>query len=357
VEEAMSGNLFYALEGPLDSIPAERQMRTANLGGFPDLVRNLGSDPQWMLRQHGIDPRTIGDPDSYVDCKSWVDVLEHCSTLFDDPLFGLHLAQQQDADVYGAVAALCRAAPSFREAIQAFVNYIPVIHAPMAVFELSEGRETVELRWRVSNDLGSNQQAAYQATMLNLKLFRAIGGRSFRPSYVHMTVDARPADFAEIESRYGCRFRARMPANVIAFPREMMDRPVATANRLLFRLLGGYLDHVKAASRTTVVARVEDYVRGALPTGTCSVKHCAKKLGTSVRTLQAELYEHGLKFSDILEKQRVELAKVHLEQGELSLDDVAASLGYSEQSSFGRAFKRWTGATPQHYRKSFNEAA
>ena len=44
------------------------------------------------------------------------------------------------------------------------------------------------------------------------------------------------------------------------------------------------------------------------------------------------------------------LAKEYLERQELSLDEVAFSLGYAEQSSFGRAFKRWTGMTPQNYR-------
>src|SRR3546814_5460439 len=67
---------------------------------------------------------------------------------------------------------------------------------------------------------------------------------------------------------------------------------------------------------------------------------CAKKMGTSVRTLQANLSSHGLKFSDILERQRIELGKEHLQQDEMTLDEIAALLGYSEQSSFGRAFKR-----------------
>ena len=75
-----------------------------------------------------------------------------------------------------------------------------------------------------------------------------------------------------------------------------------------------------------------------------------------MRTLQANLSDYGLIFSDIVEKQRIDLAKVYLEGGELSLDDVAASLGYSEASSFGRAFKRWTGSTPQRYRKTVTAA-
>jgi len=75
-----------------------------------------------------------------------------------------------------------------------------------------------------------------------------------------------------------------------------------------------------------------------------------------VRTLQTNLSESGLKFSDILEKQRIDLARSYLKQEQLSLDDIAVNLGYSEQSSFGRAFKRWTGTTPMLYRRSLGVA-
>jgi AraC-like DNA-binding protein len=72
----------------------------------------------------------------------------------------------------------------------------------------------------------------------------------------------------------------------------------------------------------------------------------------SVRSLQAHLSESGLNFSDLLELQRIDTAKTCLQQEHLSLDDVAAMLGYAEQSSFGRAFKRWTGLSPRQFRQN-----
>lgn len=347
----MSDHYFYSLEGPLDSMPVERQMRTANLSGFAGLVRGLGTDPRRILEHHGIDPLAIRDPDSYLDSKSLVDVLEYCSTSFNDPLFGFRLAQLQEPDVYGCIAALCRSASTVREALTSFVTYIPVTHSPVTILELVEGKETAELRWHVGTDLGMNNQAHYQATLLNLKLIALIAGQNFSPSYVNLQVDTRQKDIAEIEKRLGCTFHRRAGINAIAFPTRVLDQSVASANRLLFRLLGGYLDKVRSASRKTLMERVEDYVRGSLPSGNCSIERCAKKMGTSVRTLQANLSEGGLRFSEILEKQRIDLAKVHLEQNQSSLDDVAALLGYTDQSSFGRAFKRWTGSTPQRYRR------
>lgn len=347
---AMSENFFYTLSGPLDVIPTDRQTRASNFSGFQHLVRRMGGDPRRILERHGMQPQLIRDPDSYIDCQYLVDVLQYCSTLFNDNLFGLRLAQQQSADVFGCVTALCRAASTFREAIVSFIDYIPVSHSPVPVMELIEGKETTELRWTVSADLGSNDQANLQAVLLDMNVLRMAGGNGFRPSYVNLAVDARPRDIEEIERILGCRFHNRSTMNAIAFPTVMLDQPVSSANRLLFTLLGGYLDRVKHASRTTLVERVQDYVRGSLSSGACSIEQCAQKLGTSVRTLQAHLSDYGLKFSDILENQRIELAQRYLERDELSLDDVAAMLGYSEQSSFGRAFKRWTGSTPQRFR-------
>ena len=348
----MSDPAFYSLEAPLDTMPVERQMRTANLSGFVELVRGMGADPAAILDRHGLALNTIRDPDAYIDSKALVDVLEDCGAVFNDPLFGLRLAQLQEPDVYGCIAALCRAAPNVRDAIRNFVDYIPVIHSPVTVLELAEGRDTAELRWHVKTDLGLNQQANFQGTMLNVKLLKLLGGRSFRPSYVSLAGDVRSKDVPEIEQRLGCQVRSRAAVNAIAFPTMALDQPVPSANRLLFKLIGGYLDRVRSTSPgKSMVERVEDYVRGSLASGSCSIENCATRFGVSVRTLQVQLSGAGLRFSDILEKQRLALARSYLGQACLSLDDVAVMLGYSEQTAFGRAFKRWTGSTPQRYRE------
>lgn len=342
--------LFYSLEGPLDALPGERQMRAANLAGFPEMARRLGGDPWRILERHGIDPRTAKDPESFIECQAVVDALEYCGTAFNDPLFGLHMALAQEPDVFGCVTALCRSAPTVKEAIAKLAEYMPIVHSPESLLELVEARDVAELRWGVRSDLGVNDQAHYQTLVLFMKLLRMLGGPRFTPSYVSLAMDTRAQDLPDIESKMGCPVRARGAVNTIAFPLHVLDQPTPTANRLLFRLVDGYLSRVKAAQRTTILERVEDYVRGALPSGTCSIERCAEKLGASVRTLQARLTRSGVRFSDILEGQRIELAKDYLRQDEMTLDEVALLLGYSEQTSFGRAFKRWTGSTPQRYR-------
>ncbi|MFM5908611.1 MAG: helix-turn-helix transcriptional regulator, partial [Novosphingobium sp.] len=82
------------------------------------------------------------------------------------------------------------------------------------------------------------------------------------------------------------------------------------------------------------------------------IERCAAKLGLSVRTLQSRLAEQGQRFSDMVECQREAIARDFLRSSNLSLDEIAERLGYGDQTSFGRAFKRWTGMTPQAFRVS-----
>lgn len=349
-EPAVTEQSFFSLDGPLDVAPGGGQVRAANLAGLADVARKLGRDARGIVERHGMEARVLIDPESLVAPQQIADTFEYCSALFDDPLFGLHMATMQDPEVFGCVTALCRAAPTFRAGVRCLIDYLPVVHAPDCEVVLIEGRETAELTWLVNTDIGINDQANYQAAMLNVKLLQSIGGPNFRPSWVSLSADPRPSDMPELEKVLGCKVTSRSTRNSVAFPVHALDQPVPSANRLLYRLLGGYLEQVKAAHSQSIIDRVESYIRGSLASGNCTIDRCAEKVGMSVRTLQGRLAAEGARFSEIVERQRAALAKAHLAQRQLSLDEIADRLGYGEQTSFGRAFKRWTGVTPQQFR-------
>lgn len=341
---------FFSIEGPLDVAPGAGQVRAANFSGLAEAVRQRGRDARGIVERHGLEARVLSDPESLIAPQQMAGVLEHCSTVFDDPLFGLHIATTQNPEVFGCVTALCRAAPTVRAGIRCLIDYLPVVHAPDCEVVLIEGRETAELTWLVNTDMGLNDQANYQAAMLNVKLLQSMAGPGFTPSWVSLSTETRANDMPELERLIGCRVSPRSPRNSVGFPVHALDQPVPSANRLLFRLLGGYLEQVKTAHSQSVVDRAESYIRGSLASGTCSVERCAEKLGLSVRTLQARLAAEGACFSDLVESQRAMLAKSLLAQRQLTLDEIAERLGYGEQTSFGRAFKRWTGMTPHQFR-------
>ena len=76
----------------------------------------------------------------------------------------------------------------------------------------------------------------------------------------------------------------------------------------------------------------------------------AAQLNLSTRSLQRLLQEQGLSFTQLVDGVRRELAERYLADATLDLTDIAFLLGFSEQSAFQRAFKRWMGKTPAAFR-------
>lgn len=76
----------------------------------------------------------------------------------------------------------------------------------------------------------------------------------------------------------------------------------------------------------------------------------AGRLKMSVRTLNRALAAEDTSYRRLLEQLRRELAVGHLADNRLSVTEVAFLLGFSDQSAFHRAFRRWTGRTPSAFR-------
>ena len=336
---------FLVLEGPLGAAPSALQTRSAHLRGFSSLVRNLGHSPARILEKHGIDPRAILNDDSFVDCPALVEMIGKCSAELDQPLFGLMLARQQSTHILGSLDSLCRAAPDFRTAVEKLCEYLPVAHSPQCELQLVAGRETSEVRLSSRSQFEHLEQMMYGGLHTILSVLREFGGGEFVPAYVSTRYKPSAKILASLETALGCRVQAGQEYDGIVFAAGILDKPLPSANRLTFSLLGEYMLRVRSEQRHSLVDRVEDYIRGALADN-CTLRRCATALGMNARSLQSQLGDLGVSFSDLVMRERSQLAQHYILAGDLSLDEIAVRLGYAEQTSFGRAFRRWTGQTP-----------
>ena len=98
-------------------------------------------------------------------------------------------------------------------------------------------------------------------------------------------------------------------------------------------------------------------IRERLLQGTPTVGAVARALGVGARTLQRRLAEHALSFADLLDDTRREAAEGYLRTSSLTLAEIAYMLGYEEQASFFRAFRRWHDTTPDAFRRACSNDA
>lgn len=349
---AGGNDYFFRVDGPLLTPPPIGAMKACGfLDGVETLVRGRGGSFPDVIARHGIDPASVNDGDYAIPCTSAAAILDYCSKAFDDRLFGLRLGRCLDADVYGAITTFARVAPDMRRAIDVLLEYMPVIYCPGADAEFLVREETAEFRWRPSSDFESDEQANYLGQSQVMRFFQGLVGTEFRPTRVDVVSRPWHRDVDAIERFFGCRVAGASQANIVSFPTSDLHRRLRTANAMLFGLLGSYFAAVKKSAQRGFVDEVRSYARATLATGRCSMERCAAKLKVSPRTIQRRLTEEGFRFSEIVDQERVEASKRALKDTNDRLSDIALNLGYSDQSSFGRAFKRWTGVTPQAFRE------
>jgi AraC-like DNA-binding protein len=78
----------------------------------------------------------------------------------------------------------------------------------------------------------------------------------------------------------------------------------------------------------------------------------ARALGVGPRTLRRQLAEEGTTLREVLDAVRLELATIRLRGTRVSLAAIAFELGFSDQTAFSRAFRRWTGRSPAEFHRA-----
>lgn len=145
-------------------------------------------------------------------------------------------------------------------------------------------------------------------------------------------------------------------SNTIFFPSEILNRRLAISPTVPQAVLSDLSNRLIMKKRQTPMkTRVKNLIMLSLNEGAVYQEDIASKLGVTSRTLRRHLTASGVSFQDLLDESRMQLVTLEFKsRRNVSLSEMAFKLGYSEHSTFSRAFARWTGLTPQEYREALS---
>lgn len=180
---------------------------------------------------------------------------------------------------------------------------------------------------------------------------RHLLGSSFVPQQV-LLPGISPAGTATHQQVFGSNRVYGAPVAAMAICQADWSLPARQADPFLHDMLKGLATQLSLghASTPALEQSLRARLRDALPSNDASPARLARLLGLSERTLQRRLADAGRNFSAVVDDFRHEESIRLLSDPQLALVHVAATLGFSEQTSFTRAFKRWTGTTPAAWR-------
>lgn len=314
-----------------------------------------GGDAEALLGRLGLEREGPVDPSLMIRADAYYDFFERAAAVDRDPTtLPLRVGASMRADDYGPFGFAWKSAPTLRGSFERAERYGLVLTS-VSVYEVESCFGGAFMHLHREGDRRLGMRLSNEATLASIAaISREVSSRPFRPVAVYLKHDA-PADVAEHGAYFECpvhfgadRDALRVSTETLRTPNRVGDAAIAAFFDTLLEAEIGTLDDTVPLDR-----RVLDRVSIALSGGVPALTDVARDLGMSGRTLQRRLAGEGTSFQALVDEARRRLAlRILRDDPGATLTEVTFMTGFSDQSAFTRAFKRWTGTTPGAFRAS-----
>jgi AraC-like DNA-binding protein len=310
-----------------------------------------GAERDELLRRMELGGLALADPDARLPLRCYYALLEAAAELLGDPHFGLAYVDQVEPAAIGAVGFLATTSRTLGESIERVIRFHRVLtEGDVFALERAGGvaRFTVET-------FGPARPA--HAHVVEMYAFDCLvmGARMTGAPIEVLDFEVRHAPQGPLDGhrRYlGCVPRFGAARNSWSVPADVLDRPLPKADAALARFLEGYVERLDdSLPKRALLEALRAEIGARLVDGALSLDALAAALRQTPRSLQRRLAQQGTSLSAQIDAVRRERACALL-GANLALAEVSWLLGFSEPRAFHRAFRRWTGQTPQAWRRA-----
>jgi AraC-like DNA-binding protein len=331
--------------------PRDGTVLTVSSRAMLQACERLGVDTETLLQAVGISRQTIEDPDARLQGSQVAALWAKAYELSRDPVLSLHAAEACPLGAYKVIDYMGANARTVGEAFRCATRYFPLINTAVTL-TIDESGDPVT--FDVGGEGGpagvSRPYAEYCLSVFVLHV-RAATGVPFpvrRVTFAHRI----PPDIREHERIFGCEVRFEAERNRLELARAAWETPTTGAHP---GVLGVLIEHAnlllsRLPRGPDLIERTRRAIAHRLRGGDPSLEAVARELGMSERSLQRHLGDLGYTFNAVADEVREATARLYLEQPDMALAEIGYLLGFADQSTFNRAFKRWTGSTPRQVR-------
>ncbi len=327
-----------------------------------DLAVSQGADRAALLKRGGLSEDDLSDPEKRVAFSVFKTLMRAGKELADCPSLALKFGAVVKFEELSIVGLVAHAATTMLEAFEQMNRYHRLV---IEVEGVAEGEDRFTLIEREDglwiDDTRKNPNDFPELTESTLGRFICGYNRNFKDirlvKIAHVT-HARPSYADEYETVLQCPVVFNSDRNAMQVDPAWAKLRLWPKPRYVFGVLTKHADQLLAdleASRT-VRSEVEQHLLPILHTGDVQMQTIANGMNMSRQTLYRKLKSESVTFEAILDDLRHKMARHYLEGEKVSVNETAYLVGFSDPSSFSRAFKRWTGHSPGKLKAEPREA-
>ncbi|MDX1693454.1 MAG: AraC family transcriptional regulator [Ketobacteraceae bacterium] len=312
-------------------------------------MENMGINTADVLNRIGMSYQQIQKKDLRTPHSAQKLFWDAITDVSQDPDIGLHLGEHLPVFRGQVIEYLFLSSPTFGEGLQRALDYQRLIsdavHASLHVES--------DIAYLANPGISSSIHHLIVCVVLGvLKFFDYITDGAFQAARVDLDFP-EPENLAEYERVFGCELSFGNSENRIYFSAATLDIPSLHAEPELLKLHEQLAsEYVAKLEKQDFVGQVNRIIGELLESGNANLETVAERLDIKPRALRTRLSDVDTNFNQLLADYRCNLAKKLLAKTDESIDEIVYLTGFSEPSTFYRAFKRWTDLTPIEYRKT-----
>jgi AraC-like DNA-binding protein len=326
-------------------------IRVAPVCVVPPLLDHFEVDGRAVLMAANLDPQIFINLENVISLGDIGRLLRHCVWATQCSHFGLLVGQRCNLATIGLVGSLARQAPNVGSALRDLSRYLHVFNRASAISLAIDGDVATLGYAIVADDVAASDQISDACIAILFNTMRDLYGAGWSPTAIRLPHRA-PPDARPFRVFFRTRVEFDAAEAALEFPAEWLRRPIAGSSSVQSERIMQRVSAIDAGSDRSVGEIVRRQLRASLPRGLLSEGDVAGRLAMDTSTLRRRLGREGQSFRAIAEAVRFETAKYFLIDSRLNLASIAEFLGYSEHSAFTRAFRKWSGLSPNDWRRA-----
>ncbi len=336
----------------------ERVYPAAKIAVVVDGLAAEGHSVATALQGTALAPDELRSPTKLVSVNQVIDAYRNALRLSRDPNFAFLTGLRTHVSSYGMYGFAILSSMDFRQTMHFAVRYHQLA-TPLVKLQFSE--ESGQAVWTIDPLPHPAVDARLYRFIVELQfgvhvsLHRDVMGSSFYPASLQVVFDSpRPKEV--YENDFSCPVAFRQPANRFLYDALWLDGTPHLGNEVTYASVLELCDdlHDRLQHRVGVAGKVRSFLLAKLGRH-MSLDDVAAHFDTPERTLRRKLREEGTSFREILDQLRAEVAIKYLRDTQMTIDDIAYALGFSETANFRHAFRRWKCASPRAFRQTLQD--
>lgn len=308
-----------------------------------------------ILYNTGISLELLTRHDEHISLDAYIQLASNARFISKHPTYALTLGKQFFINHDGILACRTMSSRNVLAAMQLLIQYQHLL-TPLLELNLETNDEHGIFTIEQKISLGD---ALPHVIEYNMSVLYSLGKFCLGQNHYPMEIEFRhnnPGQTKEFEQFFNNPVRFNCENNRVLIPIETLTQPIifqneesAITNEHLCRQ---YKKH--ETKDEWVLQKVRHAIRN-MPFTEVSMENLSKQLFMSTRSLRRHLHNHGVSFKALFENERKRIALKRVQKQDISIESLAEELGYQNAASFSRAFKRWFGIAPNHYKKKSKE--